>query len=82
MKFKLKTVGEYYSPNETKVLKQLGFKFEDYDSHYDPHQEKHKISDSMIEINSMDYLIKLQKTLRYPVIIDNDTITIYDDYFK
>ena len=78
MKFKLKTAGSYYSPEDTKKLTKLGFRFT-----ADRMGIPWMIDDDTltIEIDTLEKLVDFAKT-HEAIIINGDTITIYDDYME
>ena len=78
MKFKLKTAGSYYHPKEVSKLTELGFKFT-----ADRMGIPWMIDDDTltIEIGTLEKLVDFAKTHK-AIIIEGDTITIYDDYIE
>lgn len=84
MKFELCTVGRFYDWDDPKVskLKALGFKFEKDTEVYHGKEWNswYKLDGTVeIEINSLDELMAF--VLNWgEIIIDKDSITIYDDY--
>jgi len=78
MKFELKTAGNFYpDDNVRESYENLGFSFEK--SSY----KRFVISDEYptIEFNELNDLVSFAETYG-PLIINTDSITIYDDYIE
>jgi hypothetical protein len=73
MLFKLTSTGTYYPDAETRVkYEALGFKFNSM--HY-----KIKDDNLTISFNTIEELFKFTEEV-YRVVVDSDSIEIYDDY--
>lgn len=84
MKFKLNTTGTFYSSEEATKLRVLGFKFrttkEVYGAGAFTPQEFYKDhQDVEVEISTLEDLLKFISSWG-ECIIDDNSITIYDDY--
>lgn len=81
MKFKITSSGNFYSEVQANKLEKIGFKFEKDDTYKELHNEtQYKISEGVdMEIITLDDLIAFIKKYGH-VIVDEDTIEIYDDY--
>lgn len=79
MKFKLNTAAGFYSKEDVSKLIELGFRFRD-DTHG---PGVYKINDKTLTINidTLEELVDFAKT-HEAIIINGDTITIYDDYIE
>lgn len=75
MKFRLETSKYFYHDGELSVLEELGFKF----LKNGPINNKDDYTPS-IDINSLDELIALSEKVGFPLVFDNSSIEIYDDY--
>ena len=82
MKFTLSTAGNFYSKDKAEKLKGLGFEFKisevtfNYNKNY---MKKDNIP--TIEINTLEELMKFIK-VHGSIVLDEDEITIYDDYLE
>lgn len=68
-----------------KVLKEIGFNVNEKNNiehRYSDDQQKNEIAYVFVEINTIEDLIKFQEKVLNPVIVDADTITIWDDYLS
>jgi uncharacterized protein with ACT and thioredoxin-like domain len=80
MKFEISTVKSFYNKEEAKKLKNIGFCFEkiqDCDDFYLDCRKK-KV---FININTLEELMNLQK-IYGKLVINSETIIIYDDYLE
>jgi len=80
MKFKLHTAGHFYNKSDKTDLEQLGFTFRktqisgrDY--------ALNNVNDAYIELNNIDELMQFIKKWGR-VVVDKDSIIIYDDYLE
>ncbi len=79
MRFKISTIGAFYNKNEATKLKTLGFQFETGEFIYGKSYHKIQSPDSWLEIHTLEELTRFIKEYG-TIIIDEDTIEIYDDY--
>ena len=80
MKCKIKCVKHYYSDlEEIKSLEGIGFLFGDINQFKERPILKSKIE---IELNSIEELFKLTKTIKKPIIIQGKTLEIYNGYIE
>lgn len=90
MKFQLRTTGSTYEDGRyKKQLEKLGFKFKPHDDEYNKlYQQLHKskkqqfymgYSETEIEINTLEDLLQFVRKFGQ-IVLDEDSIEIYDDY--
>ena len=84
MKFKLTTSESFYTKQQMEELLPLGFKFKKLDTIHTHNKRRYHLPnwhDEMpsIEINSLDELHSFADKYG-PIIIDGNTIEIYNDY--
>lgn len=78
MKFNISTAGRFYTNEESRRLKKLGFKFDD--NGYDKRKCKRILSEDIeLDISSLDDLMKFSDKWG-DLIISRERIIIYDDY--
>lgn len=80
MKFKLTTTGWAYDGKDLENLKSLGFKFKDEPMKGGRYNFKEGGSSVDIEVVTLEQFMDFIKQIDYPIIIEGDTIEIYDDY--
>lgn len=83
MKFKLSTSANLYlkesNKEEIEKLKSFGFKFHDYRSISGSDTEVIECDEAQIEINTLEELIEFSREWG-TIIVDQDSIEIYNDY--
>ena len=79
VKYKLETAGYYYAQEDAEKLETLGFEFEP--SKFRKELEQPYGQTVEIEISTMEELAEFVEQWGR-IIVDRDTITIYDDYVE
>jgi hypothetical protein len=80
MQFKLKTAGNFYPDVSSRAkLEKLGFKFEPSD--YKEYMKADLDDEPTIEITTLDELMDFIKEYG-SIVLDEDCLTIYDDYLE
>jgi hypothetical protein len=67
------------------VLKEIGFNVDEKNNiehKYSDDKQRNEIAYVFVEINTLEDLMKFQEKVLHPIIINGDTITIYDDYLN
>jgi hypothetical protein len=93
MKIKVLTVAFYVEQtgafqeqrDYVKVLKEIGFNVDEKNNiehKYSDDKQRNEIAYVFVEINTLEDLMKFQEKVLHPIIINGDTITIYDDYLN
>lgn len=75
MKFKLRTSGYFYEPDEAAALRKHGFEFERGDRN-----RLTPVNTPGIEFNTLEELIAFSKEVEHPLIVTDGEIEIYDDW--
>jgi hypothetical protein len=93
MKMKVLTVAFYVDGTErsqeqkdyVQVLKEIGFDVDEKNKikhTYLDSEQRNEIAYVFAEIDTLEDLLKFQEKVLHPIIIENDTITILDDYLN
>jgi len=81
MIFDLYTAGHTYDEEDKNKLELLGFEFTEVDSEHKLYEKMEQFGDCKIEINSLSELMEFIDEFG-SLVIDKDTIWIYDGYME
>lgn len=79
MKFYLNTVAHFYLEKDIKKYMDLGFSFKYEKEGYFAGQYGKELKPVEIEISTLEELMSLSKKVGFPIILEDNDITIYDD---
>jgi len=82
MKFTITNADYWFDDDKRKqTYEKYGLVFKESDKEYKSHGKWQRDKDATVEINSLDEMMTLIKDVG-SIVLDEDRITIYDDYLE